>query len=200
MTLFIIVMASAYLIGSIPIGVVVSKLMGLQDPQTAGSGNIGATNVLRLGGKAAGLLTLLGDFGKGLIAVDLAGLWFSHGPTVWACGAAAILGHVFSVFLGFRGGKGVATGLGVVTPLWPWAAAALITIWLLTAVIFRYSSLAAIVAFFFLPVILWFVSRDPRAVAFGGAIASLILIRHRENIARLIAGTETKIGKSSRKL
>ena len=184
----------SYLLGSIPMGVLVSKLFRLSDPRTAGSRNIGATNVLRLGGKTAGLLTLLGDFGKGMLAVDISRAFIDPGPGLWACAIAAVLGHMFSVFLVFRGGKGVATGYGVLVPIWPVIVVGILAIWLVTAVVTRYSSLAALISFAGLPIILAVMQKDPPAILFGTVLAVLIIIRHHSNIRRLIAGTESKIG------
>ena len=147
----------AYLLGSIPFAVVVSRLMGLQDPRHFGSGNPGATNVLRSGNKKAAVLTLLGDAAKGWVAVMLAELIARQLalPTsvVAACAVAVFLGHVYSVFLQFKGGKGVATALGVLLALEPWLALALAGTWILTVYISRYSSLGAIVAAIMAPIL-----------------------------------------------
>jgi acyl phosphate:glycerol-3-phosphate acyltransferase len=190
--LFLIV--TSYILGSIPTGVLVSKMFRLSDPRTTGSGNIGATNVLRLGGKTAGLLTLLGDFAKGMLAVDLARLFIEPGPGLWVCAVAAVLGHMFSIFLKLRGGKGVATGYGVLTPIYPFIVLGLLAIWLVTAFLTRYSSLAALVSFAGLPVILALTQENPRSIVFGGGLALIIILRHHDNIRRLIARTESKIG------
>jgi glycerol-3-phosphate acyltransferase PlsY len=193
--------ALAYLIGSIPFAVVVSKLMGLQDPRSYGSKNPGATNVLRSGSKAAAALTLLGDAFKGWFALWLAQMlapglsW-----TVFALVAlAAFLGHLYPVFLGFKGGKGVATALGILLAIHPGLALATAATWVIIAVFFRYSSLAALVAAFFAPVyylfgsgVAWY-AQGPVGVALA-IITLLLFYRHRANIARLLAGTESRIG------
>ncbi len=191
----ILFIALSYLLGSIPSGIIVAKILGVQDPRSAGSRNIGATNVLRLGGKTAGILTLVGDFLKGLVAVDLARAVGVSGPPLMACAVAAVLGHLFSAFLRFQGGKGVATGLAVVTGLWPAIGLWLALIWLAVATVFRYSSLAAIAAFIALPALVWAGTQNAAAVGFGAAITALIVARHHQNIRRLWAGTETRIGR-----
>jgi glycerol-3-phosphate acyltransferase PlsY len=193
----------AYLIGSVPFAVVVSRLMGLKDPRTYGSGNPGATNVLRSGSKAAAVLTLLGDAAKGWFA-----LWLVKevgGPVgvswnvVGLVAIAVFLGHLFPVFLGFRGGKGVATALGVLFAVSPWLALATVATWLIIAVFFRYSSLAALVAAIFAPLyylfgsnIAWY-AETPLVVAIT-LISVLLIVRHRANIARLLQGTEPRLG------
>ena len=199
---------AAYLLGSVSFAVLVSKLMGLQDPRSFGSGNPGATNVLRTGNKTAAILTLLGDSAKGLVAVLLAqalapGMGLGT-TTVAMCGLAAFLGHVFPVFLKFKGGKGVATALGVILGLNPWLALATLATWLIVAFAFRYSSLAAIVAAIFAPLyyllgsnVAW---RLDTGVGVALALISLVLIyRHRANIERLISGKEPRIGQGKKK-
>jgi len=193
--------ALAYLIGSIPFAVVVSKLMGLQDPRSYGSKNPGATNVLRTGNKAAAALTLLGDAAKGWFALWLAqtlapGLSWTGFALV---ALAVFLGHLYPVFLGFKGGKGVATALGILLAVNPWLALATVATWVIIAVFSRYSSLAALVAAFFAPVyylfgsgVAWY-AQAPVGVALA-AITVLLFYRHRANIARLLAGTESRIG------
>ncbi|MFG0233202.1 glycerol-3-phosphate 1-O-acyltransferase PlsY [Achromobacter sp. 413638] len=191
----------AYLIGSVPFAVVVSKLMGLQDPRSYGSGNPGATNVLRTGNKTAAALTLLGDAAKGWFAVWLAEqLAPGITPVALACVVvAAFLGHLYPIFLGFKGGKGVATALGVLVAIQPWLAVATAATWLIIAVFFRYSSLAALVAAFFAPVyyvfgsgLAWY-AQPPMGIALA-IIGVLLFYRHRANITRLIQGTESRIG------
>ncbi|MDM9557479.1 glycerol-3-phosphate 1-O-acyltransferase PlsY [Bordetella petrii] len=193
--------ALAYLIGSIPFAVVVSKLMGLQDPRSYGSKNPGATNVLRTGNKAAAALTLLGDAAKGWFALWLAqALAPGLSWTGFALVALAVfLGHLYPVFLGFKGGKGVATALGILLAVNPWLALATVATWVIIAVFSRYSSLAALVAAFFAPVyylfgsgVAWY-AQAPVGVALA-AITVLLFYRHRANIARLLAGTESRIG------
>ena len=192
-----------YLIGSVPFAVVVSRLMGLQDPRSFGSGNPGATNVLRGGNKAAAVLTLLGDAAKGWLAVTLAAWAVQRGLLPEAAtplaGLAAFLGHLYPLFLGFRGGKGVATALGVLLALQPWLALATVATWLIVAVVTRYSSLAAILAAIFAP--FFYILGDRVAWRINALTASvivlicvLLLMRHRANIVRLLAGKEPRIG------
>lgn len=195
--------ALAYLIGSLSFAVLVSRMMGLADPRTYGSKNPGATNVLRSGSKAAAALTLLLDAVKGWLPVWAVAHWgaawgLGHG-TLAAVGLAAFLGHLFPVFFRFRGGKGVATAAGVLLALEPWLGVAVIASWLLVAVFFRYSSLAAIVAAVFAPLYYGFgdgVAWTANAPV-GAAVAAmsvLLLWRHAGNIQRLLAGQESKIG------
>lgn len=185
----------AYLLGSVPFGIVMARLFGLGDLRAVGSGNIGATNVLRTGNKLAAFLTLILDAGKGAIAVLVARLAFGEDAAQLA-GFAAFLGHCFPVFLGFKGGKGVATFLGTLLALaWPIGLAAC-AIWAVTAAIFRMSSLSALVAAALSPLAAYALGH-PTAVVFCVALAALIFIRHHENIARIAKGTEPKIGKKS---
>ncbi|TAM84961.1 MAG: glycerol-3-phosphate 1-O-acyltransferase PlsY [Candidimonas sp.] len=195
--------AIAYVLGSISFAVVVSRAMGLRDPRTFGSGNPGATNVLRTGNKTAAALTLLGDAGKGYVAV-----WLAHGLAVHfalsdlivaASAVAVFLGHVYPLFLHFKGGKGVATALGVLAALQPWLAAAAAATWLAVATTSRYSSLAAVVAAVSAPIYYWlgsgalwaFSARLCIAIAL---IAALLIERHHANIGRLLTGQESRIG------
>ncbi len=184
-----------YLLGSIPFGIVITRALGLGDLRKIGSGNIGATNVLRTGNKPAALATLLLDSGKGAIAVLLARALAGQDAALIA-GAAAFLGHLYPVWLGFRGGKGVATFLGTVLALdWRLGLAAC-AIWLATALVTRISSLSALVAAALSPVIaLWL--DGPRLALVTGFMAVLIFIRHSANIARIRSWTEPKIGKKS---
>ena len=194
------ILIAAYLIGSVPFAVVVSKLFGLQDPRSYGSGNPGATNVLRSGNKAAAALTLIGDAAKGWLAVWIA-MRIGAVPVVVALVALAVfLGHLYPLFLGFKGGKGVATALGVLLAIQPWLGLATALTWLLIAIFMRYSSLAAIAAAVFAPCyyllggnLVWQAER-PIAVAIS-AIALTLVYRHRANIGRLLNGTEPRIGK-----
>jgi len=192
-TTLLLVAVAAYLLGSVPFGLVIARALGLGDLRKIGSGNIGATNVLRTGNKAAAAATLALDAGKGAIAVLVArALWAEDAAQI--AGAAAFLGHCFPVYLGFRGGKGVATFLGTLLALaWPVGLAACAT-WLAIAVLFRISSLAALLAAASAP--LWALGLG-HASAAGLALflAALVWIRHRENIARLRAGTEPRIGR-----
>jgi acyl phosphate:glycerol-3-phosphate acyltransferase len=179
-----------YLLGSIPFGLLVTRLAGHGDIRRFGSGNIGATNVLRTGNKALAALTLLLDLGKGAAAVLMAQHW-GHTAALVAAGGV-ILGHMFPIWLGFRGGKGVATALGVLIPLaWPVALAAAI-VWLVTALLFHYSSLAALVAAV-LGAGLAALTADTATASVIAGIALLIILRHHANIRRLVAGTESRI-------
>ena len=189
----ILAAALGYLLGSVPFGVVITRALGLGDLRRIGSGNIGATNVLRTGNKGAALATLILDSGKGAIAVLLARGLGGEGAAL-AAGAAAFLGHLFPVFLGFRGGKGVATFLGTLIALfWPIGLMAC-GLWLVTAALTRISSLSALVAAAGAPVLaLAFGAQGPALAALF--MAALIFLRHRANIARLLAGTEPRIGR-----
>lgn len=183
----------AYLAGSIPFGIVMARLFGLGDLRKIGSGNIGATNVLRTGNKLAALLTLIFDAGKGGFAVLIARAVFAEDAGQIA-GFAAFLGHCFPIYLGFKGGKGVATWLGTLFALaWPVGIAAAMT-WLATAGLFRISSLAALVAALLTPLWAW-VLGFPTTIALLVALTVLIYIRHHQNIGRILAGTESRIGK-----
>ena len=184
----------AYLIGSIASAILISKWMRLPDPRNIGSGNPGATNVLRSGNKKAAALTLLADLFKGLLPV-LAGRWLQFDIIILCCiGLAAILGHMYPVYYRFRGGKGVATTLGTMLGLaWP-LALIWVFIWLSTAVISRYSSLAALLATLALPVICWMLNYPDAIFVFTLAISILIVWRHRYNISKLLRGEESRIG------
>ena len=185
-----------YLLGSIPFGVVVARAFGLGDLRKIGSGNIGATNVLRTGNKLAAFLTLVLDAGKGGIAVLIVLGLGAAGDAAQLAGGAAFLGHLFPVWLGFRGGKGVATFLGTLLALaFPVGLAACAT-WAATAALTRISSLSALMAAVLTPLWMVLLGRGD-LVALGLFLAALILIRHRANIARILAGTEPKIGKKT---
>lgn len=199
-----IAVIAAYLIGSLSFAVIVSRVMGLHDPRTYGSGNPGATNVLRSGSKPAAAITLLLDALKGLVPVVLVkvfGEQFGLGDnTVALVGLAAFLGHLYPVFFGFKGGKGVATALGVLLGISGWLGLATMLTWVIVAVFFRYSSLAALVASIFAPVyyvlcsgIVW--DAEPPITTAIVVMAILLVWRHRENIQRLMAGKESKLGK-----
>lgn len=184
-----------YLLGSLSFAVIVSRAFGLADPRSYGSGNPGATNVLRSGNKLAAVLTLAGDAAKGWLAVWLAQWANADSSTVALTGLAAFVGHVFPVFLKFKGGKGVATALGVLAGLSGPLALAAATTWLLVAIATRYSSLAAIAAALVTPAAGWLLLGDARLVACVTALAAILIWRHQENIRKLLAGTEGKIGK-----
>ena len=187
-----LVCLGAYLLGSIPFGVLITRALGLGDLRAIGSGNIGATNVLRTGNRGAAAATLILDAAKGAVAVLLARA-FAGETAAMLAGLAAFLGHLFPVWLGFRGGKGVATFLGITLALsWPAGLAACAT-WLATALLFRYSSLAALVAAAATPAWLAVLGRRD-AIWLGLALAALVFVRHHANIRRLLAGTEPKIG------
>jgi len=195
MTGIVLAAITGYLLGSIPFGVVLTRLAGLGDIRRIGSGNIGATNVLRTGNKALAALTLALDLAKGVAAVLIGSLW--GGDAMLAAAGAVILGHMFPVWLGFRGGKAVATALGVLFVIaWPVGIAAAV-LWLATVIVFRYSSLAALVGAI-AAVALAAVMVDPARAWLIAGIALLVILRHHENIRRLIAGTEGRIslGKS----
>ncbi|PSM19927.1 glycerol-3-phosphate 1-O-acyltransferase PlsY [Nitratireductor sp. StC3] len=180
-----------YLLGSIPFGLVITRLAGLGDVRKIGSGNIGATNVLRTGRKGLAALTLLADALKGVVAVLVAGL---YGPDqAVAAGLGAFLGHLFPVWLGFKGGKGVATYLGVLIALAWQGALAFALAWLSVAFLTRYSSLAALVAAIVVPVALYLTNHVQAAELFT-LMSVIVFFKHRANIARLFKGTETRIG------
>jgi glycerol-3-phosphate acyltransferase PlsY len=182
--------AIGYLLGSIPFGLLLTRLAGFGDVRKIGSGSIGATNVLRTGNKTLAALTLLLDLGKGTAAVLIGAQWGRE--AMLAAAAAVILGHMFPVWLGFRGGKGVATALGVLIAVaWPVALVAAL-IWLAMAIVFRYSSLASLVAAVAAAACAGFVVDWQRALLIA-AIALVVIARHHENIRRLIAGTESRI-------
>ncbi len=181
---------TGYLLGSIPFGLVLTKLAGHGDIRKIGSGNIGATNVLRTGRKGLAAATLILDGAKGAVAVLIAGIW-SQDMAVLA-GGGAMLGHCFPVWLRFKGGKGVATALGILLAIaWPVGLLACLT-WLVMAVVFRYSSVAALTAIAASPIFAWWLA-DPQRAYLAALIAVLVWIRHHENIRRLLKGEESKI-------
>ena len=184
--------AGGYLLGSIPFGLVLARLAGLGDIRGIGSGNIGATNVLRTGRKGLAAATLLLDAGKGAGAVLLAGVWGPDPQLMAALGA--VLGHLFPLWLRFRGGKGVATALGVLLALAWQAGLAACATWLLVAGLLRYASLAALLSLAAAPLYIWLFTRDLQLVELIAVLAVLICIRHRVNIVRLLKGEEPKIG------
>jgi len=190
----LIALVVGYLFGSIPFGIILTKLAGGPDLRSIGSGNIGATNVLRTGNKKLAAATLVGDMLKGTVAV-LVGARFLGGPeAALAAGVGAFLGHLFPVWLGFKGGKGVATYLGVLIGVKASIALIFAAIWLSLAYLFRYSSLSALVASVLTPLLLWFWVGMPKAALVMAGLTVLLWIMHRENIARLLAGREGKIG------
>ena len=197
----------AYLLGSLSFAVLVSRAMGMADPRSYGSGNPGATNVLRSGNKAAALLTLLLDAVKGWLAVWLAlmfGPAWGLQPAGMALVAVAVfLGHLYPVFFHFRGGKGVATAAGVLLAVQPWLGLATLATWIIIAGFFRYSSLAALVAAVFAPFYYWFGGSfvwtvDPAMLAALLIISALLIWRHRANIGKLLRGEESRIGQKKK--
>lgn len=183
----------AYLLGSISSAIIVSRLMGLPDPRTGGSNNPGATNVLRLGGKKAAALTLLGDMFKGFLPVLIANLMQASPPILAAVGLAAFLGHLYPVFFGFKGGKGVATALGVQFGLGWQIGGGVALIWLFMAKVLNISSLAALVCMALAPFIIWFFQPARELVIMQVVITLILFWRHRSNIRGLIQGSEGRI-------
>jgi len=194
----LIFVVCAYLLGSVSFAVLMSKAFGLADPRTYGSGNPGATNVLRSGKKAAAVLTLLGDAAKGWLAVFLAIRFASHDSAglllVALVSLAVFLGHVFPIFLKFQGGKGVATALGVLLALSGWMGLAVLGTWVMVAVVFRYSSLSALVAAIAAPIYAMLLQLRPELVMATAIMSILLIWRHKSNIHNLMTGKESKIG------
>jgi acyl phosphate:glycerol-3-phosphate acyltransferase len=186
-----------YLIGSIPFGVVVSRLLGATDPRSAGSRNVGFTNVLRVSGKKAGILTLIGDTGKGWLMAWAATLLLHQEAAILFVAMASIVGHLYSVFLKFSGGKGVATAIGAVLGVAPWIGLALLGIWVAAVLLWKYSSGGALVAFGVFPMLALGFHRSWLFVAFACVVGLLIWARHKENLIRLWSGTESRIGHTS---
>jgi len=193
MLLYILGAIGAYVLGSIPFGLLVAHALGEKDPRTAGSKNIGFTNVLRISGKKAGILTLLGDIGKGVVATVFAQSLGAPRPWVLLIGLSVVLGHIFSVFLAFKGGKGVATALGSVLGIEPFLGVCLVGIWLGTVLILKYSSGGALAAFLGFPILAYFLNGDFQLILFSLCIFGLIIYGHTENISRLMKGTEPKM-------
>jgi glycerol-3-phosphate acyltransferase PlsY len=187
----------AYLLGSLSSAVIVSKLSGLPDPREQGSKNPGATNVLRLGGKKAAAITLVGDALKGLLPVLLAKAMGAEAAAIGAVGLAAFIGHLFPVFFGFKGGKGVATALGVLSGFSWLLGLAVLGTWIATAYVTRFSSLSALVAAALAPVYLWFILDSAVLTGAASAMSVLLIIRHRANIQRLLKGEESRIGQKA---
>ena len=183
----------AYLAGSLASAVIVCKALALGDPREQGSGNPGATNVLRLYGKTAALLTLCGDVLKGLVPVLLLRLVQAPDVFIAAAGLAAFTGHIYPIFFGFRGGRGVATLIGVLFAFHWLLGAAFIISWLLVALLFRYSSLAAITACLLAPAYCWLIIASPFQLAVVSLMSVILIWRHRPNIKNLLAGEENKI-------
>lgn len=183
---------AAYLIGSISSAILICRLMGLPDPRGQGSGNPGATNVMRIGGKKAAAITLLGDLLKGLLPVYIAKLLEVPVDILVATGLAAFIGHLYPIFFGFRGGKGVATSLGVLLGISWWLGVAVIITWLVVYKLGKISSLAALCASTLSSVYAWFIVSDLRVVMAALVMTALLLWRHKSNIQRLLAGVEGK--------
>ncbi|MDR2208783.1 MAG: glycerol-3-phosphate 1-O-acyltransferase PlsY [Azoarcus sp.] len=190
----VLLLIGAYFIGSIPFAIVSTRLLGLGDPRSYGSGNPGATNVLRSGSKTAAAITLAGDCLKGWLAVWISGILGFDALSAALAGLAAFIGHVFSVFLRFKGGKGVATALGVVAGLDLLIALASLGVWLLTVLISRYSSAAALMAAIVAPIAAGFVLDSKAVVLIVLTLSAILIWRHAANIRRLLNGTEGKIG------
>jgi glycerol-3-phosphate acyltransferase PlsY len=186
----------AYLLGAVPTGYILGSLAGV-DVRKQGSGNVGATNVARVVGKRHGILTLIADVAKGFVPVFIA-LHLNFSPLATASvGIAAFLGHLYPVFLRFKGGKGVATALGVFLALAPWATLVLILVFALVLLAARAVSLSSMIAAAAAPLVLWLSSQPPTYVWMSFLIAAMIVLRHRENIERLLSGTEPKLGAAS---
>ena len=188
---------AAYLIGSIPFGVLASRALGVVDPRTAGSGNIGFTNVLRVSGTAAGALTLAGDLGKGWLVGWAARTMLTQELAVLLIAFAVVLGHSYPLFLGFRGGKSVATAMGALLGIAPWVGLGVVATWFLTLGLWRYSSGAALAAFAVLPILAAGLGKGMVFAVFAVLLAALIAYRHRDNIVRLWRGTEPRVGRTS---
>lgn len=188
----IVAAAFGYALGSVPFGLLLTRAAGHGDIRAVGSGNIGATNVLRTGSRGLAALTLLCDAGKGFLALWLAARWGE--PAAMAAGAGAFAGHLYPVWLGFRGGKGVATYLGLLAAAQPPAALGFATLWLAVGLTTRLSSLAALLATVATSLGLWLADRPDWAVFFA-ALGLVLIARHRANIRRLLAGTESRIGR-----
>lgn len=186
-----------YLLGSIPFGLVLCKLFGCGDIRKIGSGNIGATNVLRTGNKLLAFITLILDSGKGVIAVLITLMLFNFDAAMFS-GFGALLGHCYPVWLKFKGGKGVATTLGTLIALTPLVGLAACGTWLLMALIFRISSLSALIAVGLSPLMAYFLQENPNLPYVCAAIAALVWFKHRENIQRIMKGEEPKIGKKNK--
>jgi len=193
----LLMIAGAYLLGSLSTAIVVCRVIGATDPREAGSRNPGATNVLRIAGKGPAAVTLLGDSAKGLIPVLLGHALGLDATWLAAIALAAFLGHLYPLYYGFEGGKGVATFIGVTLALNPWMGASFVAIWLLVALALRWSSLAALVATACMPLVSWWLQAPPAAVAMVGVMSLLVFWRHQGNIRNLLNGTEKKIGQKA---
>jgi glycerol-3-phosphate acyltransferase PlsY len=198
MEYFLGLVGLAYLLGSIPTGLVVARLMGGPDPRAAGSGNLGAANLFRLLGRNAGVFTFLGDTLKGAVPVFLALYWLVplgawHDAAVAAVGLAAVLGHVFPIYLKFRGGKAVATTFGVIAVLCPLAAINLVIVYCLTLYQVRIFSIGAVVCAWLLPLAVGLFCDSKAYLFLAGVLSGLVLVRHRDNLVRLVRGEEPRL-------
>ncbi len=189
-----LLMLIGYLFGGVPFGVVISKAMGLPDPRRVGSKNVGFTNVLRVSGKTAGILTLIGDMGKGWVMGYVAIQWYEAEWTILLIALAPFIGHLFSPFLRFKGGKGVATALGSVLGVAPLIGLLLLLAWIGSVAISRYSSGGALTAFGLFPIIAALVRPTGPFILFSLIVTGLIVLKHKGNIERLWNGTESKMG------
>ena len=194
---YALAMIGGYLLGSLPFGLILTSLAGQGDLRKIGSGNIGATNVLRTGNKFLALATLILDGGKGALAVLLATIIFQEPTLIYYAGGGAFLGHIYPIFLKFKGGKGVATFLGTLLAIsWPFGLFCCLT-WFLITLIFRISSLSALAAAFMAPLYSFFIFDNSSLAIFTCMLCIMIFIRHSDNIKRLLSGSEPKIGKKS---
>lgn len=194
----LLLIAAAYLIGSLSSAIIVCRMMGLPDPRTEGSNNPGATNVLRIGGKKAAAVTLLGDMLKGFLPVLAAGLLGVTPPVLAGVSLAAFLGHLYPLFFRFQGGKGVATALGVQFGLGWQIGGVVALIWLFMAKVVRISSLSALVSMGLAPLVVWFFRPEPVLVGMQAAVSLILFWRHRGNIGRLLRGEEGRIGRQNK--
>lgn len=198
MTVFtLVMMLAAYLAGSISSAVIVCRMRGLPDPRTAGSGNPGATNVLRIGGASSAALVLFFDMLKGALPAYLAFRFGIDPVSLGLIAISACIGHIFPIFFKFKGGKGVATAFGAMAPIGHYLALSLITTWIVMVLISRYSSLAAIITALLAPLYTWYL--DDRFTIPVAMLSALIVIRHKDNIRRLIKGEESKVSRKRRK-
>ena len=193
MLISILLIFSAYLLGSVSAAIIVCKTLGLPDPRTGGSGNPGTTNVMRLYGKKAAFLTLVGDIFKGIIPVLLAKVIVNSEFIIAICGLTAFLGHIFPIYFKFEGGKGVATLIGILFATNWLLGISYITTWILTALIFRYSSLAALIAVLPIPIYSYFIEHNNQYTISFAVIAIILFWRHKSNIYNLLNGKEDKI-------
>lgn len=192
-----VALLGAYLLGAVPVGFLVARAFGVGDIRTRGSGNIGATNVLRTLGRLPAILTLAGDILKGYLAVALPSALGADGSATAAAAVLAVAGNCWSVFLGFRGGKGVATGLGALLRLAPTATLPAALVWIVITATFRYVSLASVMAAVCVPLGTLLLRAPSPRVGAAAVVAAIIIARHRDNIARLVAGTERRLGDRS---